>query len=199
MATKTAPTTDALEILHRRYYERKSERLASLEEERLNAKIARAIYGLRAAAGLSQRKLAELVGTQASVICRLEDSDCRGHSLSMLPRSATALQKGRSSVRPHDCGRRPPSGQQEEGLVAQDEGPRVILMAAGPRGSDTCSLPSSPSPTGEDPPCRSAEDERPSVAGSEDRLGAGPSSGLRRTPSGVDPLLSILPLEVRHA
>lgn len=93
MATKTASTSDALEILHRRYYDGKPERLASLEKERLNAKIAREIYDLRTAAGLSQRRLAELVGTQASVICRLEDADYDGHSLSMLQRIATALKK----------------------------------------------------------------------------------------------------------
>jgi transcriptional regulator with XRE-family HTH domain len=93
MASKTGSTTDALEILHRRYYDGKPERLASLEEERLNAKIARELYELRTAAGLSQRKLAELAGTQASVICRLENADYEGHSLSKLQEIAAALQK----------------------------------------------------------------------------------------------------------
>lgn len=37
---------------------------------------------------LSQRELAKLVGTTASVICRLEDADYDGHSLSMLIRIA---------------------------------------------------------------------------------------------------------------
>ena len=93
MATKNASTTDALDILQRRYYEGRPQRLASLEEERLNAKIAREIYDLRSTAGLSQRQLAELVETTASVICRLEDADYEGHSLSMLQRIATALKK----------------------------------------------------------------------------------------------------------
>ncbi len=93
MATKPASTTNALRILHRRYYDGKPERIASLEEERLNAKIAREIYDLRSAAALSQRQLADLVGTTASVICRLEDADYEGHSLSMLQRIATALKK----------------------------------------------------------------------------------------------------------
>ncbi len=48
---------------------------------------------LREEAGLSQRKLAELVGTTASVICRLEDADYEGHSLSMLNRIASALDR----------------------------------------------------------------------------------------------------------
>ncbi len=37
--------------------------------------------------------LARLVGTTASVICRLEDADYEGHSLSMLRRIAAALHK----------------------------------------------------------------------------------------------------------
>lgn len=91
MAKKKKKTADAVEILHKRYYEGKPERLASLEKERLNAKVARAIYDLRTRADLSQRQLARLVGTSASVICRLEDDDYGGHSLSMLQRIAAAL------------------------------------------------------------------------------------------------------------
>jgi transcriptional regulator with XRE-family HTH domain len=43
--------------------------------------------------GLSQRALAKLVGTTASVICRLEDADYEGHSMAMLNRIAAALNK----------------------------------------------------------------------------------------------------------
>jgi ribosome-binding protein aMBF1 (putative translation factor) len=42
-------------------------------------------------AGLSQKQLAELVGTTQSVISRLEDADYTGHSLDMLSRIAAAL------------------------------------------------------------------------------------------------------------
>ena len=90
---KRGPTTDAVEILHRRYFEGKPKMLALLEEERANAEIARKIYELRTKAGLSQRALAKLVGTTASVICRLEDSDYEGHSFSMLRRIAAALNR----------------------------------------------------------------------------------------------------------
>jgi DNA-binding XRE family transcriptional regulator len=86
-------TTDAVEVLHRRYYEGKPKRLAQLEEARANDEVARKIQQLRTKAGLSQRELAKLVGTTASVICRLEDSDYEGHSLAMLRRIAEALQK----------------------------------------------------------------------------------------------------------
>lgn len=85
------PTTDAVEILHRRYFEGKPEMMELLEEERANADIAQKIYDLRTNSGVSQRELAELVGTTASVICRLENADYDGHSLAMLHRIAAAL------------------------------------------------------------------------------------------------------------
>ncbi len=93
MAKKRKPTTNAVEILHRRYYEGRPERLATLEEERANAEIARKIYTLRTKAGLTQRQLAKLVRTSASAISRLEDADYEGHSLAMLRRIAAALDK----------------------------------------------------------------------------------------------------------
>jgi transcriptional regulator with XRE-family HTH domain len=58
-----------------------------------NAEIAKAIHGLRTEANLTQRALAQLVGTTASVICRLEDATYDGHSLAMLKRVASALGK----------------------------------------------------------------------------------------------------------
>jgi len=44
-------------------------------------------------ASLTQSQLARLVGTTASVICRLEDADYEGHSLAMLRRIAGALNQ----------------------------------------------------------------------------------------------------------
>ena len=90
---KRKSTSDAVEILHRRYYEGHPERLASLEEERANLEIACKLYDLRDKAGLTQKELAKLVGTTPSVISRLEDADYEGHSLSMLRRIAGALDK----------------------------------------------------------------------------------------------------------
>ena len=86
-------TSDALEIIYQELYEGKPKRIAELEEARVNDDVARKIRELREEAGLSQRKLAELVGTTASVICRLEDADYEGHSLSMLNRIASALDR----------------------------------------------------------------------------------------------------------
>jgi len=90
---KRRATTDAVKILHRRYYEGKPERLAGLETARANDHVARKIAALRTQAGLSQRQLAKLIGTTASVICRLEDADYKGHSLVMLNRIAAALNR----------------------------------------------------------------------------------------------------------
>lgn len=91
MAKKT--TSNAAAILRQRYIKDDPKRKASVEAERMNAQIAELIHGMRTEAGLTQRQLAELVGTTQSVISRLEDSDYEGHSLSMLNRIAGALQK----------------------------------------------------------------------------------------------------------
>ena len=91
--TKRPRTTDAVEVLHRRYYEGRPERLAALEEARANDSVARKITALRLQADLTQRQLAKLVGTTASVICRLENADYEGHSLAMLQRIADALDQ----------------------------------------------------------------------------------------------------------
>jgi DNA-binding XRE family transcriptional regulator len=104
-ARKNTSTTNAIDILHRRYYEGRPERLAALEEARANDSVARKIAALRVQAGLSQRQLAKLVGTTASVICRLENADYEGHSLAMLNRIAAALNQ-RVEIRFVQAGRR---------------------------------------------------------------------------------------------
>jgi DNA-binding XRE family transcriptional regulator len=86
-------TSDALAIVHRRYFEGRPANIAILEEERANAAVARQIHDLREKAGFTQRELAEIVGTTASVICRLENADYEGHSLAMLRRIAKALDR----------------------------------------------------------------------------------------------------------
>lgn len=85
-------TTNAVEILYRRYVGDDSARQASLQVERVNAEVAQMIHDLRTEAGLTQKDLAELVNTTQSVISRLEAADYDGHSLSMLNRIATALR-----------------------------------------------------------------------------------------------------------
>ena len=64
-----------------------------IAEETVNAQVARLVYEARTAAGLTQKQLADLLGTQQSTIARLEDADYEGHSLSMLRRIAEALNQ----------------------------------------------------------------------------------------------------------
>lgn len=59
----------------------------------MNALVAQAIYDARNNAGLTQGKLAKLIGTKQPVISKLEDADYEGHSLSMLKQIADALGK----------------------------------------------------------------------------------------------------------
>lgn len=93
MNVKRKPTTDAVEILHRRFFKGQPERLKALEEARADDEVARKIFELRKKAGLTQAQLAKMIGTTASVISRLEDADYDGHSLAMLRRIAAALDK----------------------------------------------------------------------------------------------------------
>jgi len=93
MPKKKRAATNAVEILHRRYYRGRPNRLAQLEEARAEDELARRVYELRDQAGLTQARLAKLVGTTASVISRLEDSDYDGHSLKMLKRIAAAVNQ----------------------------------------------------------------------------------------------------------
>jgi ribosome-binding protein aMBF1 (putative translation factor) len=71
--------------------DRKLQELAN--QATLNALVAQLIYRARTDAGLTQSRLAKLIGTRQSVISRLEDADYDGHSLSMLGRIAQALGK----------------------------------------------------------------------------------------------------------
>ncbi len=101
MAMKAKPesarTRNALKILDRVTGDDPSLR-EMIAEETVNSQVARLIYDARARAGLTQKQLADLVGTKQPVIARLEDADYRGHSLFMLQRIATALKK-RLSIR----------------------------------------------------------------------------------------------------
>ncbi|MDF1526719.1 MAG: helix-turn-helix transcriptional regulator [bacterium] len=86
-------TAKAVKILQDRYIGDDPCRKAFLEEERLNAQVARTIYQMRIESGMTQKQLADLIGTTQSVISRLEDGDYEGHSLSMVTRIAEALER----------------------------------------------------------------------------------------------------------
>ena len=85
---KAGATTDALELLERHFgpidpveYEKEKERCL----------LGCQIYEARTAKGLTQRQLAELVGTTASAICRLESADYDRYSIPTLKKIAKAV------------------------------------------------------------------------------------------------------------
>ncbi len=67
--------------------------LDAVQKEQFNAEIARQIYVARNEAQLTQKELAKRVGTAQSAIARLEDTNYSGHSVSMLWKIASALNK----------------------------------------------------------------------------------------------------------
>lgn len=81
---------DALKIIDRMVGD-DVELRAMIDEERAGAEIAQLIYDARTRADLTQKQLAELIGTSQPTIARLEDADYDGHSLGMLRRIAAAL------------------------------------------------------------------------------------------------------------
>ncbi|MGQ0723228.1 MAG: helix-turn-helix transcriptional regulator [Candidatus Eiseniibacteriota bacterium] len=91
MPRKHGFVSPALRHLEDRYIGSDPERRAAYEEALANAQVAHAICDLRSRAKLTQRELARLVGTSASVISRLEDAGYEGHSLALLRRIASAL------------------------------------------------------------------------------------------------------------
>ncbi len=64
-----------------------------VREASLNAVVAQLIYEARTTRGLTQKELADRIGTKQSAIARLEDADYDGHSLSMLQKIAGALNQ----------------------------------------------------------------------------------------------------------
>ena len=89
---KAQRTTDAIDILDRMVGD-DGELRDMIAVERENQEVARKIYDLRVQAGLTQAQLAKKIGTTQSVISLLEDADYDGHSMAMLRRIASALQK----------------------------------------------------------------------------------------------------------
>lgn len=91
MANKTKnETTDGLDLI------RRATGVDPRTDPRVQAyrqpfEMAQMIHDAREAAGLTQKQLAELVGTRQPVISQLESADYQGHSLSMLQRIAEAL------------------------------------------------------------------------------------------------------------
>ncbi len=90
---KTKGSPGAVGLLHRRHAEDEPAPESIPEEQRGEAEVARLVHDLRTQAGLTQKELADRVGTTPSAISRLEDADYGGHSLAMLRRIAAAMRR----------------------------------------------------------------------------------------------------------
>jgi len=86
-------SSDAFEMIYRRYIKDDPARVASFQEELTRAEIAREIYDLRNQAGLTREQLADLASTTASTIEDVEEADYDGDFLSMASRIAAALHR----------------------------------------------------------------------------------------------------------
>ena len=93
MRVRKGKTSDGLAILDRRHFRGRPIRQRALSDAKLNAEIAQEIYALRIKAGLTQKGLADLVGTTDTAISRLEDANYTGHSIKMLQRISAALNR----------------------------------------------------------------------------------------------------------
>ncbi len=93
MPRKNRKAAAALQYLDQSFFERHPRHLAQLEETRSIQEIARAIYDLRARAGLSHRELARASGMTARAIEKLENAEHPRQSLALLRRVAAALGK----------------------------------------------------------------------------------------------------------
>ena len=116
-----ARTKDALKILERITGGDSAVR-QGIGTARVNLDVAQMIYNARTKAKLSQRQLADLVGSRQSVIARLEDADYQGHSLTMLQRIGSALGQ-RLEVRFVNANRPGPRR-------ARESAPRHVLRRA---------------------------------------------------------------------
>jgi predicted transcriptional regulator len=85
-------TNDAIKILDK-INNNDSEIQDMIAVASINATVAQLIYKARTSSGLTQKQLADLVGTKQPIIALLEDADYEGHSLSMLQKIACALNQ----------------------------------------------------------------------------------------------------------
>lgn len=83
-------TKNALEIIEKQLEKDPALKRAYLEEEK-NYHIGCKIREYRKAAGLTQKKLAQLIKTKQSVISRIENAEYQGHSLTLLKKIASVL------------------------------------------------------------------------------------------------------------
>src|SRR6266849_4690960 len=93
MATKRKFKSAAVQELYEELIGDDAAAQEEFEEGLVNIEAAQLIHDMRSKAGLSQRELARKIGTSASAINRLESVDYEGHTIAMVRRIATALNR----------------------------------------------------------------------------------------------------------
>jgi ribosome-binding protein aMBF1 (putative translation factor) len=93
MATKRRFKSAAVQELYEKLIGDETAAQEEFEEGLINIEAAQLLYDMRSRAGLSQRALAGKIGTSASAINRLESADYEGHTIAMVRRIATALNR----------------------------------------------------------------------------------------------------------
>jgi ribosome-binding protein aMBF1 (putative translation factor) len=93
MATKRKFKSAAVQELYEELIGDDAAAQEEFEEGLVNIEAAQLIHDMRTKAGLSQRELAQRVGTSASAVNRLESADYDGHTIAMVRRIATALNR----------------------------------------------------------------------------------------------------------
>ena len=86
-------TNDGLKILHAAFYEGHPDRLAALEQARLDDDMGRRIRQLREDAGLTQKQLGRRLGVTARFVDDLEEAAIETNYLLWLQRVAAAVAK----------------------------------------------------------------------------------------------------------
>jgi len=86
-------TTDAIEILDRRYREQIQNWDEEVLEEELRVRVGVAIIKMRKEAGITQQQLADRMVITQSMVSQLENGDYEGSALDMLWRVCKVLRK----------------------------------------------------------------------------------------------------------
>jgi transcriptional regulator with XRE-family HTH domain len=87
-------TSDAIEIMDRRYREQIPNWDEEVAEEEMRVRVGLAILQLRQTAHLTQQEFAKTMGITQSMLSQLENGDYEGGSLDMLWRACKALHIG---------------------------------------------------------------------------------------------------------
>ena len=93
MKPNPKPAPDALALLHQTLYEGHPDRLAELDQARLEDELGRRVRSLREAAGLTQAQLARRLSVAPRFVADLEEAAIETNYLLWLQRVAAAVSK----------------------------------------------------------------------------------------------------------